>query len=302
MVSGKPALLGRQDECALLDRLVETARGGWSAVLVIRGEPGIGKTALLEYAIGAAAGLQVVPVVGVESETELAYAALFQLCASLLNHLEAVPAAQRDALSTAFGLAAGNAPDRFLVGLAVVSLLSAAGQRQPLLCLIDDAQWLDQASVQALAFAARRLQADPVAMMFATRADSDDLSGLPQLVVRGLADDDARVLLDSVVGTRGVDSQVRDQVIAEARGNPLALLELPGRLTPAELTGGFAIPGVPGLPGKLERSFLRRYQALPAETQRFLLIAAADPTGDPVLAWNAATQLGIPADAAGWPC
>ena len=298
MVSGKPALLGRQDDCALLDRLVETARGGWSAVLVIRGEPGIGKTALLEYAIGAAAGLQVVRVVGVESETELAYAALFQLCTPLLNHLEAVPAAQRDALSTAFGLAAGNAPDRFLVGLAVVSLLSAAGQRQPLLCLIDDAQWLDQASVQALAFAARRLQADPVAMVFATRADIDDLSGLPQLAVRGLADGDARVLLDSVVGTRGVDSQVRDQVIAEARGNPLALLELPGRLTPDELAGGFAIPGVPGLPGKLERSFLRRYQALPAETQRFLLIAAADPTGDPVLAWNAATQLGIPADAA----
>jgi DNA-binding CsgD family transcriptional regulator len=298
MVSGKPALLGRQDERALLDRLVETARGGWSAVLVIRGEPGIGKTALLEYAIGAAAGLQVVPVAGVESETELAYAALFQLCTPLLNHLEAAPAAQRDALSTAFGLAAGNAPDRFFVGLAVVSLLSAAGQRQPLLCVIDDAQWLDQASVQALAFAARRLQADPVAMVFATRADSDDLSGLLQLVVRGLADGDARVLLDSVVGTRGVDSQVRDQVIAEARGNPLALLELPGRLTPDKLTGGFAIPGVPGLPGKLEQSFLPRYQALPPETQRFLLIAAADPTGDPVLAWNAATQLGIPADAA----
>jgi len=298
MFSGTPALLGRQDECALLGRLGETARGGWSAVLVVRGEQGIGKTALLEHASGAADGLHIVHVAGVESEIQLAYTGLLQLCSPLLNQLDALPAPQRDALAAALGMAAGNAPDRFLVSLAVVSLLSAAGQRQPLLCVIDDAQWLDQASLQALAFAARRLQADPVAIVFATRSECDELSGLPELRVRGLADGDARVLLHSVIGTLGMDERVRDQVIAEAHGNPLALLELPRGLKPTKLSGGFAIPDVPGPAGRLGRSFLRRYQALPAGTRLFLLIAAADPTGDPALVWNAATQLGIPADAA----
>jgi DNA-binding CsgD family transcriptional regulator len=298
MVRGRPALIDRQDERTLLDRLADTARGGWSAVLVIRGEPGIGKTALLEYAVGAAKGLHVISVTGVESEAELGYAGLTQLCNPLLDRLEELPVPQREALATVFGLTAGNAPDRFLVGLAVLSLLSAAGQRQPLLCVIDDAQWLDRASVQAILFAARRLQADPVAMVFATRADSDDLSGLPELVVRGLPDGDAVALLDTVIGTRAVEKQVRDQVIAEARGNPLVLLELLGWITSAELTGGFAMSSGAGLAGKLERSFLRRYQALPAETQRFLLVAASDPTGDPVLVWKTAARLGIPADVA----
>jgi DNA-binding CsgD family transcriptional regulator len=298
MVGGSPALIGRQDERALLDRLAATARGGWSAVLVLRGEAGIGKTALLEWAVAAAGHLDVVSVTGVESEAELTYAGLTQLCHPLLDHLKELPAPQREALATVFGLAAGTAPDRFLVGLAVLSLLSAAGQRRPLLCVIDDAQWLDRASVQAIRFAARRLQVDPIAMVFATREDNDDLSGLPELVVRGLPEDDALALLDTVFATRAVDRQVRDQVIAEARGNPLALLELPGRIRPADVTGDFVIPGVPGPVGKLEQSFLRRYEALPAAAQRFLLIAAAEPTGDPVLVWRAAASLGIPAGAA----
>jgi DNA-binding CsgD family transcriptional regulator len=293
MISGKPALLGRRDECELLDQLVERARGGWSAVLVLRGEPGVGKTALLEHAIGAAAGMRVVRVTGAESETELAYAALQQLCVPMLSRLEALPRPQRDALATAFGLAAGNVPDPFMVGLAVLSLLSDASQQQPLLCAVDDAQWLDHASAHALAFVARRLQADAVAMLFATREDSDNLSGLPGRLVHGLADSDARALLTSVAGASSIDKRVRDQVIAEASGNPLALLELAGGFTPANLAGGFAVPGAPGLQGKLERSFLRRYQALPAATQRLLLVAAADPTGDPVLVWNAAAKLGI---------
>jgi hypothetical protein len=259
MVSGSPVLIGRHDECALLDRLTETARGGWSAVLVIRGEAGIGKTALLEYATGAAEGLHVVSVAGVESEAEVAYAALHQLCLPLLDWSPALPAPQREALNTLFGSAAGDPPDRFLVGLAVLSLLSAAGQRQPLLCVMDDAQWLDHASAQALAFAARRLQADPVAMVFATQARDDGLSGLPELIVRGLPGSDARALLDWAIGTRAVERQVREQIIAEARGNPLALLELPGLITLADLTDAVTAAGAPGPPGRRERGFLRRY-------------------------------------------
>lgn len=293
MMSGKPALLGRHDECELLDRLVERARGGWSAVLVLRGEPGVGKTALLERAIAAAAGLRVVRVTGVESEMELAYAALQQLCLPMLGQLEALPGPQHDALATAFGLAAGNAPDPFMVGLAALGLLSEAARRQPVLCAVDDAQWLDQASARALAFVARRLQADAVAMLFATREDHGSLSGLPGLLVHGLADSDARALLTSVPGVCSIDKRVRDQLIAEAGGNPLALLELADGVTPTALAGGFGLPGAPGLQGRLERSFLRRCQALPASTRQLLLVAAADPTGDPVLVWNAAARLGI---------
>jgi DNA-binding CsgD family transcriptional regulator len=292
MMSGKPALLGRHDECELLDQLVERARGGWSAVRVLRGEPGVGKTALLEHAIASAAGMRIVRVTGVESESELAYAALQQLCRPMLSQLKALPGPQRDGLATAFGLAAGNAPDPFMVGLAALSLLCGAAQRS-LLCVVDDAQWLDHESAQALAFVARRLQADAVAMLFATREDNGSLSGLPRLLVHGLADSDARALLASVAGVAGIDKRVRDQLIAEAGGNPLALLELAGAVMPAGLAGGFGIPGTSGPRGKPERSFLQRYQALPAPTQRLLLVAAADPTGDPVLVWNAAAKLGI---------
>jgi len=298
MISGGPALIGRRDERAALDQLAETARGGWSGVLVLRGDAGIGKTALLEYAIAAADDLDVLAVTGVESEAELAYAGLTQLCQPLLDHVQELPAPQREALATVFGLATGSAPDRFVVGLAVLGLLSAAGQARPLLCVIDDAQWLDRASVHAILFAARRLQVDAIAMVFATRTDNDDLSGLPEFVVRGLPDDDALALLDTVVATRAADRQVRDQVIAEARGNPLALLESPSWITPAGLTGGFTTAGAPGLTGKLEQGFLRRYQELPAEARLFLLIAAAEPTGDPVLVRKAAALLAIPAAAA----
>ena len=268
--------------------------------MVLRGEAGAGKTALLDYAIGAAAGLRVVRVTGVQSESELAYATVQQLCAPLLDQLDTLPGPQHDALATAFGIAAGKPPDRFMIGLGVLGLLSAsaAAGHRPLLCAIDDMQWLDRASMEALAFAARRLQADAVALLFATRADSDDLAGLPELRVQGLGDTDARELLSSVIGTRSVDRRVFDQVIAEARGNPLMLLELPGGFTPAELTGGFAIPEVPGPAGRLEQGFLRRFQALPVPAQQLLLVAAADPTGDPVLVWNAAKQLGIRPEAA----
>ena len=235
---------------------------------------------------------------GVESETELAFAAVHQLCAPLLDRMERLPDPQRDALATAFGLTAGNTPDRFMVGLAALNLLSRAGAQQPLLCVIDDAQWLDRASAQTIAFAARRLGADPVAMLFATRQQSEELTGLPELLVRGLGDSDSRALLDSAVGGR-MDERVRNRIVAEARGNPLALLELPRGWTPAQLTGGFGVPDAPELPGWLEQGFLRRFQALPDSSQRLMLVAAADPTGDPVLVWDAARMLGIGPRAAG---
>ena len=229
---------------------------------------------------------------------ELAFAAAHQLCAPLLDRMERLPDPQRDALATAFGLMAGNTPNRFMVGLAALNLLSQAGAQQPLLCVIDDAQWLDRASAQTIAFAARRLGADPVAMLFATRQQSEELTGLPELLVRGLGDSDSRALLDSAVGGR-MDERVRNRIVAEARGNPLALLELPRGWTPAQLTGGFGVPDAPELPGWLEQGFLRRFQALPDSSQRLMLVAAADPTGDPVLVWDAARMLGIGPRAAG---
>ncbi len=290
-------MLNRRRECELLDRLLGSARSGESAVLVIRGEPGIGKSMLLDHAASAAAGLRVLRTAGVESEMELAFAAVRQLCAPLLDRAERLAGPQRDALATAFGLMAGNPPNPFMVGLATLSLLSQAGQQQPLLCLIDDTQWLDHASAQTIAFAARRLQADPVAMLFATRAPSQELSGFPELVVRGLDSSDSQALLDSVVGAQ-MDAPVRDRIITEARGNPLALLELHRVWTPAQLTGGFGVPDASGLPGWLEQGFRQRFSALPAATQRLMLVAAADPTGDPILVWNAARSLGIGPEAA----
>ena len=284
-------LLDRLPERAALGRLLDAARAGHSGVLVMRGEPGIGKTALLEYAIGSAAGLRVARVAGVESEMELAFAALQQLCAPMLGRLAGLPEPQRDALRVAFGLNAGAAPDRFLVGLAALSLLSGVAERQPLLCVIDDAQWLDRASAQALAFVARRLLAEPVALVFATREPAEELRGLPELLVGGLRDGDARELLSWIV-TGPWDERVRDRIVAEARGNPLALLELP-RGVP-ELPG---VPGTPGLPGRIEDSFRRRLAVLPAATQRLMLVAAAEPVGEPALVWTAAERLGIGAEA-----
>jgi DNA-binding CsgD family transcriptional regulator len=299
-------LLDRLPERAALGQLLDGARGGRSGVLVLRGEAGVGKTALLEWMIESAAGFRVARVAGVEPEMELAFAALQQLCAPLLDKLEGLPGPQREALGVAFGLTAGPAPDRFLVGLAALSLLSEAAARQPLLCVVDDAQWLDRASAQALGFAARRLLAEPVALVFATREPGEELGGLPELPVGGLAEGDARELLGSVI--RGpLDERVRDRIIAETRGNPLALLELPRGVTPAELAAGFAVPavagtagapGLPGVAGRVEDSFRRRLEGLPAATQRLMLVAAAEPAGEPVLMWKAAQQLGIGAGAA----
>jgi hypothetical protein len=285
-------LLGRLPERAALSQLLDAARTGRSGVLVIRGEPGAGKTALLEWAIESAAGLRVARVAGVESEMELAFAALQQLCAPMLDKLEGLPDPQRDALGIAFGLNAGAAPDRFLVGLAALSLLSEAAEQQPLLCVIDDAQWLDRASAQALAFVARRLLAEPVALVFAAREPGEEFRGLPELPVGGPSDGDARELLGSVV-QGPLDERVRDRIVAETRGNPLALLELPRGVTSADLAGGFGVPGVAGLPGRIEGSFRRRLEGLPAAAQRLMLVAAAEPAGEPALVWRAAERLGI---------
>jgi DNA-binding CsgD family transcriptional regulator len=287
-------LLGRRNERAVLDRMLEGVRAGRSGTLVVRGEAGVGKTALLEYAIESASDLWVVRAVGVESEMELPFAALHQLCAPMLDRLERLPAPQRDALAVTFGLDSGAAPDRFFVGLAVLGLLSEVTDERPLVCLIDDAQWLDRASAQTLAFVARRLLADSVVMLFASREPSQELQGLPELLVEGLGEPEARELLASVIRWP-LDEQVREQIVAETRGNPLALLELPPRLSPAQLAGGFGLPRVlsRSLAGRIEESFLQRIGALPEHTQRLLLAAAAEPSGDPVLLLRAAKHLGI---------
>ena len=293
---GGPVLFGRRGECAVLVALLEDARAGQSGVVVLRGDAGIGKTALLEYAIGPASDMRVLRAVGVEAEMELPFAALHQLCVPLLDHLDGLPGPQRDALATTFGLSAGTVPDRFFVGLAVLGLLSEAAAVRPLLCVIDDAQWLDRASAQALAFVARRMLAEPVVMLFAAREPSDLLAGLPELVLEGLGDGDARALLASVIPGR-LDERVADELLAETRGNPLALLELPRGLSTTQLAGGFGLPAALSLSGRIEESFQRRLEALPDDTQRLLLVAAAEPTGDPGLLWRAAERLGITAPA-----
>src|SRR5580698_1007903 len=227
-------LTGRLSERAVLDRLVADVRAGQGRALVVRGEPGVGKTALLDYLAGRASGCRVVRAAGVQSEMELAFAGLHQLCAPMLDRAGSLPGPQREALMTAFGLSAGPVPDRFLVGLAVLGLLSESAGERPLVCVIDDQQWLDQASAQALGFAARRLAADPVGLVFAARVPGEDVAGLPELVVEGLAEDDARELLESVLPVP-LDARVRDRIVADTHGNPLALLELPRGLTPAQL-------------------------------------------------------------------
>jgi DNA-binding CsgD family transcriptional regulator len=285
-------LHGRRAEREVLDRLLQAVRSGQSGVLVVSGEPGVGKTALLESAIISASGFRVARAAGVESEMELAFAALQQLCAPLLDRLDRLPAPQQDALGVAFGLRAGDPPDRFLVGLAVLSLFSDVAEERPLLCVVDDAQWVDQASAQALVFVARRLLAESVALVFSTRDPSGELDGLPRLVVEGLRNGDARALLGSALPVP-LDERVRERLVAETRGNPLALLELPRGMTPAQLAGGFGLPTTLPLWGQIEDSFYRRFAGLSAETQRLFLVAAAEPGGDPVLLWRAARRLGI---------
>jgi len=294
-------LTGRSSELSVLDGLIDAVRAGQSRVLVVSGEPGAGKTALLDYLAGRATGCRVERAAGVESEMELAFAGLHQLCGPVLDRLDRLPGPQRDALRTAFGQSAGPAPDRFLVGLAVLGLLSEVAEQRPLVCVVDDEQWLDRASAQALGFVARRLAADPVGLVFAARVPGEDLRGLPQLAVEGLRAHDARALLESVLAGP-LDARVRDRFVAETRGNPLALLELPRGVTPAELAGGFGLPGAqPGatpLAGRIEETFRRRVQALAPDSRRLLQLAAADPSGDSPLVWRAAGKLGIPLQAA----
>jgi DNA-binding CsgD family transcriptional regulator len=290
-------LTGRRAECDVLDQFVAEVRGGSSRALVVHGEAGTGKTALLAYLAGRAEGCRVVRVVGVQTEMELAFATLHQLCAPLLAHLDGLPGPQRRALLTVFGLNVGPPPDGFVTGLAVLSLLAEAAVAEPLLCLVDDVQWADRASARLLAFVGRRLGAESVGLVLGTRGLSDDLAGFDQLAVGGLAEADARALLETAL-TVAIDAQVRDQIVAETRGNPLALLELPRTLTAAELAGGFGLPGVLRLPGSVEESFRRRVGALPEETRRLLALAAADPIGDAALIWRAADQLGVGLEAA----
>ena len=292
-------LLGRHDECAALDEIVASVRAGPSRALVLRGEAGVGKSALLDYLTQRATSCTVARAVGVESEVEFAYAGLHQLCSPFMDRVDRLPGPQRDALGTALGLRDGGAPDGFLVGLAVLSLLSDAAEDRPLICVVDDAQWLDEASAPTLAFVARRLGAESVGLVFAVRepVGAPYLEGLPDLVVGGLEDADAQALLEAVV-TGPLDERVRDRIVAETRGNPLALMELPHGRSPAQLAGGFGLEGGPALSGRIEERFQERLEALPSATRLLLLVAAAEPIGDPLLLWNAAAALGIDASAA----
>ena len=301
-------LLDRRNECKLLDQLMADVRAGESRALVVHGDAGIGKTALLEYLLERAAGCHVVRAAGVQSETELAFAALQQVCAPMLDSLARLPEPQQAALRTAFGLAAGPAPDRFLVGLAVLGLFAEVAQQRPMVCVVDDAQWLDRASAQVLAFVARRLLAESVAMIFGVREsvtardqpDVPELAGLAELLIVGLPHDDARALL--VTAYPGpVDERVLERVLAETRGNPLALVELPRGFTPRELAGGFGLTGHHTLPRRIEESFRRQVEPLPAETRQLLLVSAAEPAGDATLVRRAAEQLGIRVEAAAPP-
>ena len=288
----RASLRGRSTECARLDELVSAIGRGESRSLVVRGEAGIGKTALLDYLIESASDLTVLRAEGVESEMELAYASLQQLCAPQFDRLERLPTPQRQALEIVFGLSAGAPPDRFLVGLGVLSLFSEVAEERPLLCVVDDAQWLDQASALALAFVARRLLAERVGIVFAAREPGRELENVTQLEVHGLRDEEARALLGSAVRFV-LDARVGDRIIAETRGNPLALLELPRGLTAAQLAGGFGLLGAQGLSGRIEESFVRRLEALSDGARRLLLLAAADSVGDPLLLLRASEQLGV---------
>ncbi|MDH6144459.1 DNA-binding CsgD family transcriptional regulator [Kitasatospora sp. GP30] len=297
----KHQLLGRTRELEALDRLLREVRDGRSQVLVLRGEAGVGKSALLDHLAGQAAQLQTVRAAGVEAESDFAYSALQRLCVPLLSHLDRLPAVQQDALRVAFGLSAGNPPEMLLVGIAVLGLFAEAAAQSPLVCLVDDAQWLDLMSHRILAFVGRRLDAESVALVFAERItgarEEEGFSGLPDLPLHGLADADARALLDGVL-PGPVDARVRDRIVAETGGNPLALLELPRGMSPAELAFGFGGPGAGPLASRIEDGFRRRVDALPADTRALLLVAAVEPVGDGPLLWRALRLLGIGLEAA----
>jgi DNA-binding CsgD family transcriptional regulator len=287
-------LFGREREREILDRLLAGGRGG---VLVMHGDAGVGKTALLEYATGAGCEYLVARTAGVEAEVELPFAALQQLCSPFLHLVDRLPQPQHEAIGVAFGLSSGSAPNPFLVGLAVLGLLSEAAEERPLLATVDDAHWLDKASAQALAFVARRLLAERLVLLFATRQVDEALRGLPELFISPLGHRDARALLESVLPAP-LDEPVLERIVAETRGNPLALLELPRGLTPTELAGGFGLPAEMPLSASIEESFTRRLATLPKDARRLLLVAAADPVGDPALMWRALERLGIAESAA----
>ncbi|MEU0932940.1 AAA family ATPase [Embleya sp. NPDC005971] len=297
------SLLGREVECEALDRLLADVRGGESRALVLRGEAGVGKSALLDHLVAESAGCRVVTATGIQSEMELPFAAVHQLCVPLLDLLDSLPEPQHDALGTVFGMRTGPTPDRFLISLAVLNLLAQAADERPLVCVIDDAQWLDRASAQVLTFVARRLVAESVACVFAVRdadaeadadaGDPDVLSGLPVIEVGGLPDTDARTLIGRVL-PGPLDERVRERILIESRGNPLALLELPR----AAAGGGFVAAATgQSLSGRLESGFRQRLNGLSADTRKTLLLAAAEPLGDPALLWRAADLLGVDATA-----
>jgi DNA-binding CsgD family transcriptional regulator len=290
-------LFGREHERETLDKLLDGVRAGRGSVLVMYGEAGVGKSALLEYGVEAARGFRIARTLGVEAETELPFAAVQQLCSSFLDLRERLPKPQHDALDVAFGLTPGPAPDRFLVGLAVLGLLAEAAEERPLACAVDDAQWLDTASARTLAFVARRLVAEKIALVFATREVGETFSGLPALDVAPLERRAARALLDSVLPAR-LDERVLERIVAETRGNPLALLELPRGLSATQLAGGFGLPTAAPLSDGIEGRYTRRLASLPSDARRLLLLAAADPVGDPALVWRAADRLGVPQSAA----
>ena len=290
-------LLGRERERAALDRLVESARDGSGGALVVHGEPGVGKTALLEDSVEKATMLRIVRSAGVEGEMELPFAAVQQLCASILEFGKRLPPPQRDALDIAFGLSPGPAPNPFLVALAVLGLLSEAARERGLFCVIDDAHWLDGASAQALGFAARRLAVERIAIVFAAREMGQALRGLPEVHLEPLGHRDARALLESVLPAP-LDDQVLERLIVETRGNPLALVELPRGLTSSQLAGGFGVPAAAPMHSGIEESFRRRVAALPHDARLLVLIAASEPTGDATLVWRAAELLGITESAA----
>ena len=293
-------LIGRAEECAVLDDLLVSARNGIAGTLVLRGEPGIGKTALIDYAIAAAGGMQVVVLAGIESEVELGFAALQRVLIPILHRIDRLPAPQRSALNAAFGLAGDKQPDRFMVGMAALTLAAEAASRQPLLWVVDDAQWIDRESINAFAFCGRRFRADPVAVVFAERDTSEmsrALEGFPVLHLSGLSEPQAQVLLAAATESR-LDPLVVDRLISETAGNPLALAELGKELSSGQLTGADLLPEPLPLPRRLEDRFLRQVRALPASSQMLLLLAAADPTGDPALLWNAAALLDLSAESA----
>src|SRR5580704_16391565 len=297
-VNSPPGLFGRTGELEILRRLLAQVRSGRSAVLVVRGEPGIGKTQLLRQLTAEASGFWVAWVAGVESEMELPFAGLYQLCAPMLDRLASLPEPQRRGLSVAFGLASGDSPDPFLVALATLSLIAEAAEEQPILCVVDDAQWLDQASAQVLGFVGRRLLAEPVALVFAVRTpapgdpSADPLAGLPELRLGGLDEQSAQALLATVI-SGPLDESVRARILEETHGNPLALLELYRGRSAADLAGGFALPDARDLPERIEYRYAARIAELPDDVQRLILLAAADSVGDPALILRAAQVCGL---------